>query len=183
MLEIREEQLRLLNKPLEDGTPRTLGDVTTINLTMMRSGVQANVVPEKASVVFDIRVTPYADLARFREQIETLAAEHGIEVDFKQYSDKALVTPTDKSNPFWTALSGVLEARGIGIFKEVFPAGSDSRFIRRLGIPALGVSPLRNIPVLLHDHNEYVRESDFLEGIEIYTDLIPALASAPTPKA
>ena len=34
-----------------------------------------------------------------------------------------------------------------------------------------------NTPVLLHDHNEYLEESVFLRGVEIYTKLIKNLAS------
>ncbi|KAJ1916269.1 adenylate cyclase [Mycoemilia scoparia] len=180
MLDIRKEQQDLLNTPKSDGTKRTLGDVTTINLTMLNAGVQANVVPKKASVVFDIRVTPHISLNEFRTKIESLAAEHGLEVNFKQYNDQACVTSTDETNPFWVPFENVLKSFNIGIFKEVFPAGSDSRFIRSQGIPCLGISPLRNLPVLLHDHNEYVRESDFIEGIKLYTSLIPALANAGT---
>ena len=33
-----------------------------------------------------------------------------------------------------------------------------SRFLRELGIPAIGFSPMPNTPTLLHDHNEYLNE-------------------------
>lgn len=75
---------------------------------------------------------------------------------------------------------------GINIEPEIFPAGTDSRFIRQLGIPALGFSPMRNTPILLHDHNEYIDQDVFLVGVGIYERLITALASAdqfPTEKA
>lgn len=60
---------------------------------------------------------------------------------------------------------------------EIFPASTDSRFIRELGIPALGFSPMRNTPILLHDHNEYIDERVFLDGIGVYERLIRDLAS------
>ena len=53
----------------------------------------------------------------------------------------------------------------------------DSRFIREMGIPAIGVSPFRNTPVLLHDHDEYLGCSEYLEGVSIYEDLVQALSS------
>jgi aminoacylase len=52
-----------------------------------------------------------------------------------------------------------------------------SRFLRGIGVPALGFSPLPNTPVLLHDHNEFVNEATFLKGIDIYACLIPAIAN------
>ena len=36
---------------------------------------------------------------------------------------------------------------------------------------------MNNTPVLLHDHNEYLDESVFLRGVEIYEKLIPNLAN------
>ncbi len=53
----------------------------------------------------------------------------------------------------------------------------DSRFIREMGIPAIGVSPFRNTPVLLHDHDEHLGCSEYLEGVSIYEDLVQALSS------
>ena len=49
--------------------------------------------------------------------------------------------------------------------------------ITQLGIPALGFSPMNHTPILLHDHNEFLNEKIFLRGVEIYSELIPALAS------
>lgn len=66
----------------------------------------------------------------------------------------------------------------VEIEPEIFPASTDSRYLRELGIPALGFSPMRNTPILLHDHNEYIDQGVFAEGITVYESLISALASA-----
>ena len=58
MLDYREVQ----RKRLEDNPSLSLGDVNTVNLTMMDGGVQANVVPDKLILTFDIRITPTTDL-------------------------------------------------------------------------------------------------------------------------
>jgi aminoacylase len=60
---------------------------------------------------------------------------------------------------------------------QVFPAATDSRFLRALGIRALGFSPMRNTEIMLHENDEYLPEATFLEGIEIYVKVIEALAS------
>lgn len=49
----------------------------------------------------------------------------------------------------------------------------------QVGVPALGFSPMNRTPILLHDHDERLHESVFLRGIDIYTRLLPALASVP----
>merc|ERR1719478_1061121 len=79
------------------------------------------------------------------------------------------------------------ENKLIGVFKEiveewapisfqVFPAGTDSRMLRAKGIHAFGFSPLRRTPILLYDHDEYITESTYREGIDVYEQLIAKLA-------
>lgn len=43
-------------KKLEDNPDLTIGDVTTVNLTMIKGGVQSNVVPSAMSITFDVRI-------------------------------------------------------------------------------------------------------------------------------
>lgn len=81
--------------------------------------------------------------------------------------------------PWWAAFSGVCERRGMRIVPQIFPAGTDARFMRGLGLPALGFSPMNRTPVLLHDHNEFLNKDVFLNGVDFYKDLIPALSDVP----
>jgi aminoacylase len=67
--------------------------------------------------------------------------------------------------------------RNIPLETEIFPAATDARYVRSLGIPALGISPMRHTPVLLHDHDEYLNENVFLDGIKWYCEVISALSS------
>ena len=47
----------------------------------------------------------------------------------------------------------------------------------QLGIPAIRFSPIHDHPILLHDHNEYLNEKVYVEGIPIYEELLEAVAS------
>ena len=49
----------------------------------------------------------------------------------------------------------------------------------QIGLPAIGFSPMNHTPILLHDHNEYLNEDIFLKGIDIYCQLLPAVANVP----
>jgi len=62
---------------------------------------------------------------------------------------------------------------------EIFPAGTDGRYMRQAGMPVYGFSPMANTPIMLHDHNEALKASTYLEGIKVYEKLIPALANLP----
>jgi len=67
---------------------------------------------------------------------------------------------------------------GREVIPQVFPAATDSRFLRELGVRAFGFSPMRNTEIMLHENDEYLEESVFVEGIEVYVKLIEALGSA-----
>lgn len=40
----------------------TLGDVTTVNMTMVKGGVAYNVIPAEMDVSFDLRIPPTVNL-------------------------------------------------------------------------------------------------------------------------
>ncbi|TPX37707.1 N-acyl-aliphatic-L-amino acid amidohydrolase [Synchytrium microbalum] len=165
----------------ESGQPLKVGDVTTINLTMLNAGIQFNIVPQEATAGFDIRVSPQVDLKAFHAMLEGWCTSEGCTMEFVNSFWCNAVSSTDESDPYWHALSTVFQARKITIEKEIFPAATDSRYIREVGIPAIGVSPIRNTPVLLHDHDEYLNEKTFMEGVSFYVDAIDALANIPAP--
>uniref|UniRef100_A0A8C1WX74 N-acyl-aliphatic-L-amino acid amidohydrolase n=1 Tax=Cyprinus carpio TaxID=7962 RepID=A0A8C1WX74_CYPCA len=159
----------------------TLGDVTTVNMTMVKGGVAYNVVPAEMDVSFDLRIPPTDNLQEFEEKIKAWCKEAGEDVtyDFAQKHMDQNFTCTEESDPWWHAFSSTCKAMNMTVKKEIFPAATDSRFIREEGLPAIGFSPMNLTPILLHDHNEYLNEQVFLRGIQVYERLVPALASVP----
>jgi aminoacylase len=59
----------------------------------------------------------------------------------------------------------------------VGPGASDARIVRDHGIPAIGFSPISNVPVLLHGNDEYLTADMYLEGIEIFKKIIEKVAN------
>uniref|UniRef100_A0A8V5G462 N-acyl-aliphatic-L-amino acid amidohydrolase n=1 Tax=Melopsittacus undulatus TaxID=13146 RepID=A0A8V5G462_MELUD len=166
---------------LKSDSSLTLGDVTSLNLTMLEGGVSFNVVPSEMAAGFDIRIPPTMDLKAFEEKIAAWCrdAGDGVTYEFLQKCMDQHITSTEESNPWWKAFSGVCRDLKLQLKLEIFPAATDSRYIRAAGHPAIGFSPMNRTPVLLHDHNEFLNEQVFLRGIEIYACLLPALASVP----
>ncbi|VDP03623.1 unnamed protein product [Heligmosomoides polygyrus] len=158
-LAFREEQRHLL----ESDSKLTLGDVTTLNLTILEGGVQTNVLPEKFTAYFDIRFPPTVDMDEMERLIAGWCqkAGDGVIYEFIQ------VSFSRNSRHF----------RKCEFDKEIFTGATDSRFLRALGYRSIGFSPMNNTPSLLHDHNEYLNERVFLRGIEIYETLISNLAN------
>lgn len=179
LLDFREFQERQLEIGRDkNGRKYTLGDVTSINLTILQAGVQHNIIPQEAKAGFDIRISPDVDLKDFKVLLEKyIKSESDTTLEYAQYHGDNSCTSLDDSNIWWVTFRDFCDVRNISIEPEIFPAATDSRYLRELGIPALGVSYIKNTPVLLHDHDERINENLFLEGIEFYTDLITHLAN------
>ncbi|KAJ3372196.1 adenylate cyclase [Kappamyces sp. JEL0680] len=142
------EKQRMETGKTADGRAFRLGDVTTCNITMLKAGSQLNVVHELAE---------------------------GVEYSFLQSFPGAPPTNLATSKE-WTVLTQVAAKHSVNLDPEIFPAATDSRFLRLKGLPAFGISAIKNTPVLLHDHNEFLNEQTLLDGIPFYADLIQGIA-------
>lgn len=73
----------------------------------------------------------------------------------RDYLGRPLMTATDDSNPWWSIFKQAVTSAGGKLAKpEILASTTDARFARHLGIPVFGFSPMKNTPILLHDHNE-----------------------------
>jgi aminoacylase len=84
---------------------KKLGDVTTVNLTMLSGGVQYNVVPAEVEAGFDMRIPPHVDLQELKRTVDEWTKEEGVEYDFKQVYWDNPVTDISEKNLFWTAFT------------------------------------------------------------------------------
>eukprot|EP00050_Salpingoeca_kvevrii_P011550 m.16220 g.16220 ORF g.16220 m.16220 type:complete len:456 (+) comp3484_c0_seq1:29-1396(+) len=168
----RDEQERRLEQP-----DTRLGDVTSVNMTIVQGGVQMNVVPAKMEAGFDIRIPPTVDLQEFKKTLDSWCQAEGVAYSFDVVNWENPTTDVSDESMWWKRFKGAIDECGLRITKEIFPAATDSRFVRRCGIPAIGFSPMNNTPILLHDHNEFLNEQTYLRGIEIYNVIIPTLAA------
>lgn len=171
----RHEAAKLDNNP-----ELNIGDVTTVNLTMLEGGIQNNVVPPELTVMFDIRLALEVNHDDFLTEIKQWCEEAGgnITIDFEQKDEYVEPTNITPDNIYWTAFNSAVDELGLKVKTKIFPGGTDSRFIRMKGIPAIGFSPMNHTPMLLHDHNEFLKADTYLQGIEIYKVIIPKVANA-----
>lgn len=166
-------------KKLQDNPSLTIGDVTTVNLTQLQGGVQSNVVPPELIFVIDCRIPVTVDIKKFEETINQWCKEagEGIFIEYEQKQPQVAVTKLDSSNPFWIAFKQAADKLNLKLKPQIFPGGTDSRYVRSVGLPAIGFSPMNHTPILLHDNDEYLNTNIFLRGIGIYCDLISAVAN------
>lgn len=64
-MDFRENEV----KKLENNPDFTIGDVTTVNLTIMNGGVQVNVLPPVLEIKFDVRLALDVDHTEFEATV------------------------------------------------------------------------------------------------------------------
>jgi len=177
LLGLREEE----KAKLKGNAELDLGDVTSVNMTMLAGGLQPNVVPPELSAVFDIRIAPTRQLSDVKKMLDDLCIEAGPDVTYEyiQGSQITAKTSLDDGNVWWTTFKSVTDGLNLKLNKKIFPAATDIRYIRQLGIPAFGFSPMNNTPVLLHDHDEYLNEKIYLRGVDIYEQILEKIVNVP----
>ena len=110
--------------------------------------------------------------------LDKWTGEEGVSYELLVASWENPLTPLTEDNAWWSAFKTATDALELKLEPEVFPAATDSRFLRCAGIPALGFSPMNHTPILLHDHDEWLHEDTYVTGIGIYEKILPALANA-----
>ncbi|KXS08862.1 aminoacylase-1A-like protein [Gonapodya prolifera JEL478] len=157
-----------------------LGEVVSLNWTIAGGGVQFNVVPASMTAKFDIRVPPTVSNEELVGRIRTWCKEAGDGVSF---AFDGITGPRENGlskmeGEWWEGIERVAKRRNMPLYPSIFPAATDSRFLRSSGVPSFGLSPIQKTPNLLHDHNEYLNEATFLEGVEWYVDVMKELAGS-----
>ncbi|CAL9235635.1 unnamed protein product [Arabidopsis halleri] len=172
------------------------GDVISVNMVFLKAGTPTpddgfvmNLQPSEAEAGFDIRVPPAADPEALERRLVEEWAPPARNMSLKlwrgdqELARKQLVTATNDSNPWWGLFeNAVKEAGGNTSTAEIFPASTDSRYFRKAGLLAIGFSPISNTPSLLHDHNEYLSQSEYLKGIDMYVSILKAYTSYASPE-
>lgn len=177
MLSFRASEEKQLNDSQMTAQPLQLGEITTVNLTKMSGGIQLNVVPDRFTLCFDCRIKPngYESFQTFLSNtVDRISKANVDEVKINYLANDGPLPLTDIQTTSWwlECFKRTFHAMNCKINWTIFPAGTDSRFLRKVGYPAIGFSPIINTPVLLHDHNEYLPVDVFLRGIDIYVQLI-----------
>ncbi|KAI3693544.1 hypothetical protein L1987_76489 [Smallanthus sonchifolius] len=168
-------------------------EVVSANPVYLKAGIASsdgkfvmNMQPSEAEAGYDVRLPPTVDPDLLKKRIADEWAPatrnmsyHIVEKGpLRDYMGRPLVTATNDSNPWWMVFKHAVEACGGKLSKpEILSSTTDARYMRVRGIPSLGFSPMKNTPILLHDHNEFLKDTVFLEGIKVYESIIKAMSS------
>jgi aminoacylase len=182
-----QQEALLKNEPgCKHCNAKKLGDVTTLNVTALQAGVEGalegygiNCIPPSAVACMDLRIPPTLPMDEMEALLKEWTNKEGLSYEFYQKTPKHSVTSIEDTNPWWVTFKKTMKELGKELDVEIFPAATDSRYFRQIGIPCFGFSPMSDTPILLHDHNEFINERVFMEGINVYEKLIMCLANEP----
>jgi acetylornithine deacetylase len=162
------------------GPPHLLLGAVTLEPTQLRGGVARNVVPAEAAAVLDVRTTPVLAAAEVVERIRRVV---GGEV--RVLSDR--LAPCETS----VAAAVVEAARRVRPEARLYGSATLSDMVFMAGIPAVKCGP--GSSERSHTADEFVWESEVVEGARFYTRLIgryaevqaelPALGGVAAPPA
>ena len=145
------------------GAPHPRLGAITVEPTQLRAGTARNVVPGEAAAVLDVRTTPALDRREIVARIGRAVAG-----EVRVLSDRLLPRETAESAPLVEAARRARpEARLCGS-----PTLSDMVFME--GIPAVKCGPGKS--ERSHTPDEYVLESEIVDGARFYTRLVRAYA-------
>eukprot|EP00298_Acanthocystis_sp_HF-20_P012113 c19724_g1_i3.p1 GENE.c19724_g1_i3~~c19724_g1_i3.p1 ORF type:complete len:448 (-),score=186.20 c19724_g1_i3:333-1634(-) len=184
-----EQQKKLGGFGCAHAAAAKLGDVVSVNVTMVEAGMETqnedgtrsfalNVVPNKCIAGFDMRIPPQVPIEEMEKTINEWTKEEGVSWTVTKTPPHHSASSTECV--WWKVIQQRLTSLGYEFEAEIFPAATDSRHLRKKNVKAFGFSPLNRTTVLLHDHNEMINSEVFLNGIDIYVDLITNLSNLST---
>nr|CAD7393803.1 unnamed protein product [Timema cristinae] len=166
----QEQKVKLDSNP--QLTPR---DLTSMTLKAVKDAESELVL------VFDVRVSPTEDCSTLEDLFSSWceSAGPGTYVSYEDKPTNSGLTHLDTCNPWWLTFRDECQAMNIELNPMICPGITDARHYRKVGLPALGFSPINNTPYLVHEADEFLNRKIFLDGINIYFRLISALANVP----
>lgn len=137
-----------------------LGDIKA-SVTMINSGTQHNVVPDKCSYVIDIRTT---DALSNKQTVEFLQGELKYS-NLTPRSTRIMASVLPKDHPLYKAA----EATGLETF--ISPTTSDMALMH--DIPSIKIGPGESSRS--HTADEYIEIEEIRNGVEVYSKVIVSL--------
>lgn len=171
-----------------------IGEIVNVNLVFQEAGTAdartpggftMNMIPSVARAGFDIRIPPTVSQSDMDAEIKRwITCSNGkrcpgVSLQWISKDNFPVVTSRDpRENSFIIPFAAAMREARIdhALRHGIFYASTDSRFIRQVGIPCFGFSPIQKTPNLLHKHDEYISVDGYLRGIEIYQSIIRHLA-------
>ena len=165
--------------PGRSGWPPGLASVLvdTLQVTVLEGGPQINSIAARASAKIDVRLLPDTDTADY---LAGLRAAAGGDLEIKVLLTEPPTPASSMTTAVYRELVAALAPNGPAV-PTMTSGFTDSRYFRRMGIPAYGFSPFRlegEDGRGVHGPNESIGLEVFEHGVEQMKAVVHALAAA-----
>jgi acetylornithine deacetylase/succinyl-diaminopimelate desuccinylase-like protein len=151
--------------------------VNTLNVTMLNSGIKANVIPAKSEAVIDCRLLPGQSRDEWRQQVVDRVADPDVHVDFHEQLDREEPVPTAWDTELYRVIESVVRdaIEDAVVVPGMTVGGTDNRFLRQRGIPAYGFAPCilsSDERAGFHGNDEFLTVDNLNMGCELTYEIV-----------
>ena len=150
--------------------------INTLNITMLNSGIKANVIPAKSEAMIDCRLLPGQSKADWLRQVREVINDDKVEVEYYLPDQGDLTAVNWDTELYRTIFDVVKEANEDAIVTPgMTVGGTDNRFLRQQGIPAYGFIPCllsREERAGFHGNDEFLTVANLNMGVELMYEIV-----------
>ncbi|WP_158174865.1 M20 family metallopeptidase [Grimontia hollisae] len=150
---------------------------TTLNVGVVNGGAGANIVPEHAEAIVDVRFWDNDEYDAIHQKIHAMTETpfiDGVSIVLEREAYKPSMVPSDKTEALMALVEETGRELGIDITWQAVGGGSDANLTAVLGIPTLdGLGP---VGAGFHSDDEYLELDSIAPRIELLKRVITKLA-------
>ena len=156
--------------------------LNTLNVTMLDSGIKANVIPAQSQAVIDCRLLPGQSRDEWRQTVIERVADPRVEVSFYASLDEPPPVAVEWDTELYRTIESVVTAaiEDAVIVPSMTVGGTDNRFLRQRGIPAYGFIPCllsREERAGFHGNNEFLTVDNLNMGCELMYEIVRSICT------
>lgn len=173
----------ILEKIKDDGMRRLLKAIlaNSFSPTVIKAGYKTNIIPSECEAEIDCRILPGETKNSVLHSLKKILQNIPVEIEITEFFP---ATESETENNFYHII--VNSTKKNDAESKVMPfmltGATDSRFLRRKGIPAYGFSPfkvegsLKDYLQLYHGHNERISLENLLFGTKVLFSVLEKIA-------
>jgi acetylornithine deacetylase/succinyl-diaminopimelate desuccinylase-like protein len=150
----------------------------TLNVTILDSGIKANVIPAKSEAVIDCRLLPGQSSDEWKQIISDFIDDPAISVEYESGPEErdapvAVEWDTELYQTIGNVIHDAME--DAVVVPSMTVGGTDNRFLRQRGIPAYGFIPCllsKEEQAGFHANNEFLTIENLNMGCELMYEIV-----------
>jgi acetylornithine deacetylase/succinyl-diaminopimelate desuccinylase-like protein len=146
----------------------------TISPTGLHTGVKHNVIPATASATLDCRLVPGYEHKRFIDELRRVIDDSRVEIDVAFASESPSTPPKSDLHEAIRDVCATIMPEA-ALLPRVTAGFTDSRTLRRRGVPAYGFVPMLLAPEEqggMHGNNERISVANLRTGVEVLYNVV-----------